>query len=240
MWIPEAPYWKDVNCQWVANCCQEYFGNCKLFLILNIKYVWIWLVLRELTWQNCTLQPHPHPVQIDYCDCNKTEIWSAKTKKLNNMTTECHCQKTEIWLALHLWRFIFFKLFSPSSRMKEKLILAPLSGTTSLSEWTVSVIRQEAKNHLNFKSQVETFSTNSPLSYQFMLKLSLEKKQASTLTNNVSSHSSRWNFLRRRPLASRRLSRCARASRSPSAQRWVKFSTRCNKCNKCNIKCKTV
>ena len=166
-----------------------------------------------------------------------------KTKKLNNMTTECHCQKTEIWLALHLWRFIFFKLFSPSSRMKEKLILAPLSGTTSLSEWTVSVIRQEAKNHLNFKSQVETFSTNSPLSYQFMLKLSLEKKQASTLTNNVSSHSSRWNFLRRRPLASRRLSRCARASRSPSAQRWVKFSTRCNKCNKCNkcnIKCTTV
>ena len=141
------------------------------------------------------------------------------------MTTECHCQETEIWLALHLWRFIFFKLFSPSSRMKEKLILAPLSGTTSLSEWTVSVIRQEAKNHLNFKSQVETFSTNSPLSYQFMLKLSLEKKQASTLTNNVSSHSSRWNFLRRRPLASRRLSRCARASRSPNAQRWIKFST---------------
>ena len=97
--------------------------------------------------------------------------------------------------------------------------------------------KARAKNHLNFKSQVETFPTTSPLSYQFMLKLSLEKKQASTLTNNVSSHSSRWNFLRRRPLASRRLSRCARASRSPSAQRWVKFSTRCNKCN---IKCTTV
>ena len=79
-----------------------------------------------------------------------------KTKKLNNMTTECHCQETEIWLALHLWRFIFFKLFSPSSRMKEKLILAPLSGTTSLSEWTVSVIRQEAKNHLKLKPSQQT------------------------------------------------------------------------------------
>ena len=137
-------------------------------------------------------------------------------------------------LKIHILQIVF------SIFKTERKTNSSLSGTTSLSEWTVSVLRQEAKNHLNFKSQVETFSTNSPLSYQFMLKLSLEKKQASTLTNNVSSHSSRWNFLRRRPLASRRLSRCARASRSPSAQRWVKFSTRCNKCNKCYIKCTTV
>jgi len=62
MWIPEAPYWKDVNCQ-------------------------------ELTWQNCTLQPHPHPVQIDYCDCKKTEIWYNKFERVDSQcekeTTSC-------------------------------------------------------------------------------------------------------------------------------------------------------
>lgn len=62
MWIPEAPFWKDVNCQ-------------------------------ELTWQNCTLQPHPHPVQIDYCDCKKTEIWYNKFERVDSQcekeTTSC-------------------------------------------------------------------------------------------------------------------------------------------------------
>ena len=53
MWIPEAPFWKDVNCQ-------------------------------ELTWQNCTLQPHPHPVEIDYCDCKPTEIWYNKFERVDS------------------------------------------------------------------------------------------------------------------------------------------------------------
>jgi len=60
MWIPEAPFWKDVNCQ-------------------------------ELTWQNCTLQPHPHPVQIDYCDCKPTEIWYNKFEKVDS---ECEKETT--------------------------------------------------------------------------------------------------------------------------------------------------
>merc|ERR1712127_645614 len=57
MWIPEAPFWKDVNCE-------------------------------TKTWENCTLVPHPHPVEIDYCTCDNTEIWYNSFER-NNVNVDC-------------------------------------------------------------------------------------------------------------------------------------------------------
>jgi len=57
MWIPEAPFWKDVNCE-------------------------------TKTWENCTLVPHPHPVEIDYCTCDNTEIWYNSFER-NDVNVDC-------------------------------------------------------------------------------------------------------------------------------------------------------
>jgi len=55
MWIPEAPFWKKVNCQ-------------------------------SKTWENCTLVPYHHQVEIeDFCDCTETEVWYDQYKQ--NTTT---------------------------------------------------------------------------------------------------------------------------------------------------------
>ena len=91
-------------------------------------------------------------------------------------------------------------LSSPSSKMRPKIIL-PISGTTSLREWTVSVKRQAVKFNLNFKSHLLKLSHPHQCIAMYFL-------------------SSCQNFLRRQPLVWRRPSQCARASRSTSAQRW--------------------
>ena len=43
---------------------------------------------RTKTWENCTLVPHPHPVEVDHCTCDKTEIWYNSFER-NDVNVDC-------------------------------------------------------------------------------------------------------------------------------------------------------